>query len=157
MIADVWMKKKLFLNPLVLFCLILIHCFISPKKAQAQTACSILRPINGTLIQKDDYNLMTDSLGNFTVTCETSFNIRIDSIQSLNKNSIDQVSVIILDGSTTIIEADTIRLLPPQTSSPPLRPVSNQTYAVNLTLTNTSSVIPAGVYSYQVSISVVAP
>ncbi len=156
MITNAWMKKDVFLNPLFLFILILISCFIPLKKAQSQTACSILRSSNGTLIQKDDYNLITDSLGSFTVTCDASFNMRIDSIQSQNKNAIDQASVIISNGSVAIVEADTIQLVPPQTSIL-LEAIVNQTYFVNLTLTNISSVIPAGTYSYQIGISLVSP
>ncbi|MEB3311669.1 MAG: hypothetical protein VKJ02_15705 [Snowella sp.] len=153
---DVLIKKAFLIQSLFFLTLVGIGLFTMPKKAQAQSACSILRPTNGNLIQKNDYSLISEPLGNFTVTCETSFEMRIDSIQSQSQNAIDQATVIIFNESGTIVEADTIKLFPPQTSISPQGPVTNQAYSVDLTLTNTSTVIPAGTYIYQVGISIVA-
>lgn len=126
----------------------------------AAATCSINSTTSGSMVlSADGLSLAATSSagtpGSINVTCNGGTTVTINSITDTSEqaNGIEQAAVAVMDGESVVVNANSLSLIPPQTSSLLSGPIENQNYNVELTLSNNSSLIVAGTYSYTVGIT----
>ena len=153
---------KIFYPRLIFFLeIILVSSLIIAEKAEG--ACTINSTQNGTLSLIDDYSISSQgNPGNLNISCTGETVITIDNITDISsEHPIERASVIVSDSSSQVVTADTQSNPPPQASGLLPNLITNQIYTVEVTLRNSSSysssLIPAGNYSYSVGITLGPP